>query len=132
MRPRVFVSRIIPDEGLQKVRDACEAAIWEDELPPPRDVLLGSVEGCDGILTLLTDRVDDELLDRAGSQLKVVSNFAVGFDNIDVAACARRGIPVGNTPGVLTETTADLAWALFMAAARRLPEGEGGKEDGES
>ena len=68
--------------------------------------------GCDGLLTLLTDRVDDELLDAAGPRLKVVSNFAVGYDNIDVAACARRGIPVGNTPGVLTETTADLAWAL--------------------
>ena len=76
------------------------------------------------MLTLLTDRVDDEFLDAAGPQLRVVSNYAVGFDNIDVAACARRGIPVGNTPGVLTETTADLAWALLMAAARRLPEGD--------
>ena len=76
------------------------------------------------LLTLLTDRVDDELLDAAGPQLKVVSNFAVGFDNIDVPACTRRGIPVGNTPGVLTETTADLAFALLMAAARRIPEGD--------
>ena len=89
-----------------------------------RDQLLAAVEGCDGILTLLTDRVDDELLDRAGPQLKVVSNFAVGFDNIDVPACTRRKLPVGNTPGVLTETTADLAWALLMAAARRLVEGD--------
>ena len=95
-----------------------------DDLPPPRDELLRRVAGCDGVLTLLTDRVDDEFLDAAGPQLKVVSNYAVGFDNIDVAACARRGIPVGNTPGVLTETTADLAWALLMAAARRLPEGD--------
>ena len=93
-------------------------------LPPPRDELLRRVAGCDGVLTLLTDRVDDEFLDAAGPQLKVVSNYAVGFDNIDVAACARRGIPVGNTPGVLTDTTADLAWALLMAAARRLPEGD--------
>ena len=76
----------------------------------------------DGLLSLLTDRVDDELLDAAGPQLRVVSNFAVGYDNIDVAACARRGVKVGNTPGVLTETTADLAFALLMAAARRLPE----------
>lgn len=123
-RPKVFVSRIIPDEGLRQIREACEAAVWEDELPPPRDALLRSIEGCDGVLTLLTDRVDDEFLDRAGPQLKVVSNFAVGFDNVDVAACTARRIPVGNTPGVLTETTADLAWGLLMAAARRLPEAD--------
>ncbi|HXG26482.1 MAG TPA: D-glycerate dehydrogenase [Candidatus Binatia bacterium] len=123
-RPKVFVSRVIPDEGLAPIRAVADAIVWEDELPPPRDDLLAAVEGCDGILTLLTDRVDDELLERAGPQLRVVSNFAVGFDNIDVAACTRRGIPVGNTPGVLTETTADLAWALLMAAARRLPEGD--------
>jgi glyoxylate reductase len=123
-KPKVFVSRIIPDDGLRPVTEACDAEVWQDELPPPRDALLNAVEGCDGVLTLLTDRVDDEFLDRAGSQLKVVSNFAVGFDNIDVAACTKRGIPIGNTPGVLTETTADLAWALLMAAARRLPEAD--------
>jgi glyoxylate reductase len=124
MAPKVFVSRIIPDEGLRPIRDGTDATVWEDELPPPREELLHAVEGCDGIVTLLTDRVDDELLDRAGPQLKVVSNFAVGFDNIDVPACTARGIPVGNTPGVLTETTADLAWALLMAAARRVAEGD--------
>jgi glyoxylate reductase len=123
-KPKVFVSRVIPEEGLARVREATDATIWEGDLPPPRDQLLAAVEGCDGILTLLTDRVDDELLDRAGPQLKVVSNFAVGFDNIDVPACTRRKLPVGNTPGVLTETTADLAWALLMAAARRLVEGD--------
>jgi lactate dehydrogenase-like 2-hydroxyacid dehydrogenase len=123
-RPRVFVARVIPEEGLAVVRAGCDADVWPDELPPPRDELLRRVAGCDGILTLLTDRVDDELLDAAGPGLRVVSNYAVGFDNIDVAACARRGIPVGNTPGVLTETTADLAWALLMAAARRVPEGD--------
>jgi glyoxylate reductase len=123
-RPRVFVARRLPEEGLDAVRAACEMDLWEDELPPPRDELLRRVAGVDGVLTLLTDKVDDEFLDAAGSQLKVVSNYAVGFDNIDVAACARRGIPVGNTPGVLTETTADLAWALLMAAARRLPEAD--------
>ena len=129
-RPKVFVSRAIPEEGLARVREATDATIWPDDLPPPRDELLRAVEGCDGILTLLTDRVDDELLDRAGPQLKVVSNFAVGFDNIDIAACTRRGLPVGNTPGVLTETTADLAWALLMAAARRLVEGDRYVRDG--
>lgn len=80
--------------------------------------------GVDGLLALLTDRVDGELLDRAGPQLKVVSNYAVGFDNVDVAVCTARGIPVGNTPGVLTDTTADLAWALIMASARRITEGD--------
>jgi glyoxylate reductase len=129
-RPRVFVARVIPDEGIQAVRAACDVDLWEDELPPPRDELLRRVAGCDGVLTLLTDRVDDEFLDAAGPGLKVVSNYAVGFDNIDVAACARRGIPVGNTPGVLTETTADLAWALLMAAARRVSEGERYVRDG--
>ena len=123
-RPRVFVARAIPQEGLAPILEASEARVWEDELPPPREELLRAIEGCDGVLTLLTDRVDDEFLDRAGPRLKVVSNYAVGFDNVDVAACTRRGIPVGNTPGVLTDTTADLAFALLMAAARRLPEGD--------
>lgn len=118
------MARRIPDEGLATIADACVADVWPEELPPPRDELLRRVAGCDGILTLLTDRVDDELLDAAGPGLKVVSNYAVGFDNVDVPACARRGVAVGNTPGVLTETTADLAWALLMAAARRLPEGD--------
>jgi glyoxylate reductase len=129
-KPRVFVSRVIPEEGLARVREATDATIWDDELPPPRDELLRAIDGCDGVLTLLTDRVDDEFLDRAGPQLKVVSNFAVGFDNVDVSACTRRKVPVGNTPGVLTETTADLAWALLMAAARRLVEGDRYVRDG--
>jgi glyoxylate reductase len=118
------VSRIIPDEGLTRILTGCDATVWKDELPPPRRDLLAAVEGCAGILTLLTDRVDDELLDRAGANLRVISNYAVGFDNIDVPACTARGIAVGHTPGVLTETTADLAWALLMAAARRIPEGD--------
>jgi len=122
-RPRVLVTRRIPEAGLDLVRATCEVDLWEDELPPPRDELLRRVAGVDGLLSLLTDKVDDELLDAAGPQLKVVSNFAVGVDNIDLAACARRGIPVGNTPGVLTAATADIAFALLMSVARRLPEG---------
>ena len=122
MKPKVFVSRIIPDQGLDLVKEFCDADIWEGELPPPRDVLLSKVKDVEGLLCLLTDRVDAELLDNAPN-LKVVSNYAVGFDNIDVAECTKRGIPVGNTPGVLTDTTADLTWALLMAAARRIVEG---------
>jgi glyoxylate reductase len=121
-RPRVLVTRVVPDAGLDPIRQSCEVDLWTDQLPPPRDELLRRVAGVDGLLALLTDRVDDELLDAAGPQLKVVSNFAVGFDNIDVQALTRRRIPGGNTPGVLTETTADLAFALLMAAARRIPE----------
>jgi lactate dehydrogenase-like 2-hydroxyacid dehydrogenase len=129
-RPSVFVARIIPDDGLRLLATEADADVWPDELPPPRDELLRRVAGRDGVLTLLTDRVDAEFLDAAGAQLRVVSNYAVGFDNVDVAECTRRGIPVGNTPGVLTETTADLAWALLMAAARRLPEGDHYVRDG--
>jgi lactate dehydrogenase-like 2-hydroxyacid dehydrogenase len=123
-RPRVFVARRIPDAGLYRIVEECSADVWDDELPPPREELLRRVAGCDGVLTLLTDRVDDQLLDAAGASLRVVSNYAVGFDNVDVPACTRRGIPVGNTPGVLTQTTADLAWALLMAAGRRVAEGD--------
>jgi glyoxylate reductase len=123
-RPKVFVSRLIPDEGIAAITAATDARVWDGDLPPPRADLLAAVRGCDGVVTLLTDKVDDEFLDAAGPQLKVVSNYAVGFDNVDVPACTSRGVAVGNTPGVLTETTADLAWALLMAAARRLPEGD--------
>ena len=130
-RPTVFVSRVIPDEGLNAIREGADARIWPHELPPPRTDLLREVAGCDGVLTLLTDKVDDEFLDAAGPQLKVVSNFAVGFDNVDVPACTRRKVAVGNTPGVLTETTADLAWALLMAAARRVVEGDRYVRDGQ-
>jgi glyoxylate reductase len=123
-RPRVFVSRLIPDDGIRPILAATDARVWEDDLPPPRAALLDAIRGCDGVLTLLTDRVDDAFLDAAGPRLKVVSNYAVGFDNVDVPACTARGVAVGNTPGVLTETTADLAFALLMAAGRRLPEGD--------
>lgn len=122
-RSRVFVARRIPDAGLDLVLAAADTDVWPGELPPPREELLDRVRGVDGLLSLLTDRVDGELLDAAGPRLKVVSNFAVGYDNIDLTACSGRGVAVGNTPGVLTETTADMAFALLMAAARRIPEG---------
>jgi glyoxylate reductase len=122
-KPRVFVTRIIPEAGLKMVLDACDAEVWPDELPPPRDILLEKVRGAVGLLPLLTDRIDGEVMDAAGNQLAIISNYAVGYDNIDIQAATDRGILVGNTPGVLTETTADLAFALLMAAARRLGEG---------
>jgi glyoxylate reductase len=123
-KPRVFVTRIIRDAGLTLIRDFCDAEIWQDDLPPSREVLLEKVRGMDGLLCLLTDRIDGEVLDAAGSQLKVVSNHAVGFDNIVVADATARRIPVGNTPGILTDATADFAFALLMSAARRVNEAE--------
>ncbi len=123
-KPRVFVTRIIPEKGLRLVQESCDADLWRDELPPTREILLAHVAGVDGLLSLLTDRIDGEVMDAAGPGLKVISNHAVGFDNIDVPAATARGIPVGNTPGILTDATADFAFALLMAAARRVAEGE--------
>ena len=122
-RRRVFVSRRISEEGLARIAAQTDADIWPEDFPAPRGELLRRVAGMDGLLSMVTERIDDELLAAAGRRLKVVSTFAVGFDNIDIAACTRRGVAVGNTPGVLTETTADAAFALLMAAARRLAEG---------
>ncbi|MBI3823475.1 MAG: D-glycerate dehydrogenase [Planctomycetes bacterium] len=119
---KVFVSRIIPEAGLALIRAACNAEIWEDPLPPPADVLRSKLADIDGLVSLLTDKLDAAVLDHA-PRLKVVSNFAVGFNNIDVPACTARGIAVGNTPGVLTDATADMAFCLLIAAARRVVEG---------
>jgi glyoxylate reductase len=119
--PRVFVARRIPDAGLDLLTPYCQLDVWPDRLPPSPEILRERVRACDGLVSLLTDRIDAALLEAAPS-LKVVSNFAVGVNNIDIAACTARGIPVGNTPGVLTEATADIAVTLLLAAARRLGE----------
>ena len=121
---RVFVTRRIPAAGLDKIVSLCDAEVWGEPLPPPREVLLQKVAGCHGILSLLTDRVDAELMDAAGPQLKVISNFAVGYNNIDIGEADERGICVGNTPDVLTDATADMAVALLISAARRIVEGQ--------
>jgi glyoxylate reductase len=121
-KPKVFVTRLIPEAGLEKVRAACDADVWAESMPPPPDALLKRLAGCDGVLSLLTDRFDAAVMD-ALPQLRVISNYAVGFNNIDVAAATERGISVGNTPGVLTEATADMAFCLLIAAARRVVEG---------
>jgi glyoxylate reductase len=123
-KPRVFVTRIILESGLELVREFCEAEIWPDELPPTRQEILRGVRGVDGLLCLLTDRIDTEIMETAGPRLKVISNHAVGVDNVDVAAATALGIPVGNTPGILTEATADMTFALLLAAARRVVEGD--------
>ena len=124
---KIVVTRVIPDRGLNMLRNAfgdASLTVTRQDGPIPRAELLQIVKGVDALLPMLTDRIDDELLDAAGSQLKIVANNAVGYDNIDVAAAKRHNVVVTNTPGVLTETTADLAWTLLMAAARRVGEGE--------
>lgn len=122
-RPTVFVARQIPSIGIEALKSVADVRVHDLPLPPTREQLLESVRGCAGILSLLSDRIDGEVFDAAGDQLKVVSNFAVGYNNIDVAEAKRRGIAVGNTPDVLTDATADIAVALMLAAARRLREG---------
>lgn len=120
----VFVTRRLPEPGMRMLAEQCELTVFPHDRPITRPELLEAVRGRQGLLTLLTERVDAELMDAAGPQLRVVSNYAVGFNNIDVPEATRRRIVVTNTPGVLTETTADLAWALLMAVARRVVEGD--------
>jgi glyoxylate reductase len=121
--PRVYVTRDLPGGGLDRLRRVTDVEVWPGIDPPPREALLGGVTNADGLLSLLTDRVDASLLDAAPG-LRIVSNTAVGYDNIDVAACTARRIVVTNTPGVLTETVADLTFALILGFARRLIEGD--------
>ena len=122
-KPKIYVTRQIFDEAVDRLKDATDMKYWDSEMPPPRDVLLREVQDIDGLYCLLTEKIDAELFD-AAPNLRVVSSMAVGFDNIDVVEATKRGIPVGNTPGVLTETTADFAFALLMAAGRRVSEGD--------
>jgi len=123
-RPNVLVTRPIMDGATEALRERCDVTIHQNEFGIPREELLQVVRGRDAIITMLTERVDAELLAAAGPQLKIVANHAVGFDNIDVPACTAAGVLATNTPDVLTETTADTAFALLMAAARRVGEGE--------
>ena len=130
-KPRAFVSRRIFQEYLDSIHSAADTEVWPDDLPPSRSVLLEKVKGVDGLLCLLTDKIDGELMDAAGPQLKVISQIAVGYENIEVAEATKRGIPVGYTPEVLTHATADLSFALMMVVARRITEGVKAVENGE-
>lgn len=121
-RPKVFVARRLTGDALDRLREVADVTMFSEPRPPTTSELIAAVHDADGLITMLTDRVDDELLDHCPS-LKVVANMAVGFDNYDVPALTRRGIPAGNTPGVLTDATADLAFALLLACARRVVEG---------
>lgn len=128
-RNRVYVTRRIPEAGLGMIREECETRVWEETLPPPKDVILEEVADSDGLLCLISDDVEGEVMD--AGDLRVISQYAVGVDNIDLDAATERGIPVGHTPGVLTDATADLTFTLLMAAARRIPEGIRKVEAGE-
>ncbi len=124
---RVYVTRPIPNNGIELLNrelGAGEVSVFSEDRIIKRDELLAGVPGAEAILSILTDPIDAEVMDAAGPQLRIIANYAVGFNNIDVEEATRRGILVTNTPGVLTEATADLAWALLMAAARRISESE--------
>ncbi|HZA82666.1 MAG TPA: D-glycerate dehydrogenase [Actinomycetes bacterium] len=122
--PVVLVTRRVPEPVLERLSERCRPDVWEGEGVMPRAELLDRVVGKAGVMAMLTDRVDGELLDRAGPSLRVVANFAVGYDNLDLDACTERGVMATNTPDVVTEATADLTWALLLAAARRVAEGD--------
>jgi glyoxylate reductase len=124
MKPKVFVTRRIPEAGLKLLQPEADIEVWPGPEPPEYSILTQKAKGLDGLLCMLTDRIDGDLMDAIGPQVKVLSQFAVGIDNIDIAAATARGIPIGHTPGVLTDTTADFAWALLMTAARRVAESD--------
>lgn len=130
---RVLVTRYIPENGYQTLCDhfgANAVDLYNEDAPIPRETLLARVKDVEGVVALLTERIDDAFLDAAGDQLRIVANMAVGYDNVDVEACTKRGVLVTNTPGVLTDTTADLAWTLILGAARRVGESERFLRDG--
>jgi glyoxylate reductase len=129
VKPKVFVTRLIAQEALERIDRVAEMDVWQEDLPPLYGLLLEKARGADGLLTLLSDWIDAALMD-AAPKLRVISNLAVGYDNINVAEATKRGIFVGHTPGVLTETTADLAFALLMAAARRVVEADSYTREG--
>jgi glyoxylate reductase len=122
-KPKVFVAHELFEPARQILDEGCEAEYWSQQERPPREEVLRRVNDKEGLICLLTEKINEELL-RNAPKLRIVSNVAVGFDNIDVEACTKRGVIATNTPGVLDETTADFAWTLMMAVARRVGEGE--------
>ena len=125
----VFVTRQLPGNALERLASEHDIEVWPGDMPPPRDELLAGVADAEGLLSLLVDQVDADLID-AAPRLRALANYAIGFDNIDVEAATARGIQVGNTPDVLTDATADLAWALMLAVARRIVEAQRDVVDG--
>ncbi len=131
MKPKIYITRRVPDAILEKISSVCEVRMWDKEdVPVPRDILLKELKDADGVFSMLTENIDKEALDQA-ENLKVIANMAVGYNNIDVAEAKNNGIIVTNTPGVLTETTADLTFALLMTTARRIVESSAYLRNGE-
>lgn len=124
MRRKVYITRMLPQPAIDMLKERFDVEIYPEDRAIPREVLMEKVRGVDALLPLLTDRIDAEVMDAAGGSLRIIANYAVGYDNIDVEAATKRRIAVTNTPGVLTETTADLAWALMFAVARRIVESD--------
>ena len=122
-KPKIYVTRELPERGLSEIKAQFDTEVWREYNAPPKKVIIEKASKADGLVTLLSDKIDSEVFD-AEPSLKIVSQFAVGFDNIDLKEATKRGIYITNTPGVLTETTADYAWALLMAAARRVVEAD--------
>jgi glyoxylate reductase len=122
-KPRVYVTRELPERGLKIIKERFEAEVWPEYAPPPKKVIIEKARNVDALAPLLSDKIDAEVFD-AAPKLKIVAQMAVGFDNIDVQEATKRGIYVTNTPEVLTDTTADFAWALLMAVARRIVEAD--------
>ena len=122
-KPKVFATHGLFEPARKILEESCDVEYWTQAERPPRPELMQRVQDKEGLVCLLTEKVSEELL-RGAPKLRIAANVAVGFDNIDVTACTKRGVVATNTPGVLDETTADFAWTLMMAAARRLGEGE--------
>ncbi|MEM2119064.1 MAG: glyoxylate reductase [Candidatus Bathyarchaeia archaeon] len=122
-KPKIYVTRELPERGLSLIKKYFDAEVWPEYAPPPKKVIIEKVKAVDALVSLLSDKIDAEVFN-AAPNLKIVSQLAVGFDNIDVAEATKRGIYVTNTPEVLTDTTADFAWALLMAVARRVVEAD--------
>jgi glyoxylate reductase len=122
-RPKVYVTRAIPEEGIELLEKHCDVEVNREDRPLTREELLKNVRGRDGVVSLLTDRIDSEVYETARG-IRGFANYAVGFDNIDVGEATRRKIPVSNTPGVLTDATAEMAWALLFSVSRRVVESD--------
>jgi len=123
LKPKVFITRELPGEAIKLISEVYDVEVWHEYFPPPREVLLEKVREVDALASLLTDKIDGKLLILA-SKLRIVAQYAVGYDNIDIEECTRRGVYVTNTPGVLTEAVADLTWALILSIARRIVEAD--------
>ncbi|MEM4672189.1 MAG: glyoxylate reductase [Sulfolobales archaeon] len=123
LKPKVFITRELFDEAIRRIEEFYEVEIWDRYSAPPRDVILEKAGSSDALVTLLTDKIDCEVISR-GRNLRIIAQYAVGFDNIDIECATRHGVYVTNTPGVLTEATAELTWALILAVARRIVEAD--------